>query len=255
MLDDAGVSFNSPMLYEADQEQFPIMLSDWQHYLGDTGGSMAFGQVVDEHLLHPRPGFNGPEEYFQRQIETLDALGPVTDHLGFFWHDLNRAVAGGRSAYGAREWALSGASAASRLREATGVVPVRLDVSVEGAAPLLSGTVSILSLAHNRIDKLKVEPVWTPGLGAVQPRAWWVRDLQPGEQRILHFSTQVTDRFVRERYRASAAEERMLAFRARVWQSTEWPRSAFAFKYWKALGATPPQSAVAAPAASSAEEP
>lgn len=242
MLIDAGISFNAPMFYEADQEQYKAMMQDWQRYLGHTGGSLVLGQVVDRPLLHPRPGLNGPEEYMQRHMESLEQLGPVTDHLGFFWHDLNRAVLSGRSSNGAREWALAGAASGSRLREAAGAVPVRLDVQVGGAPPLLSGTVSIRNLTHERLDKLKVEPVWTPGLGVVEPRLWWVKDLQPGELRQLTFSTQVTPRFVRERYRGDAADERMLAFKASVWQSTRWPRAAHSFSYWKS---SPPVAAVA----------
>jgi hypothetical protein len=249
MLIDAGISFNSPMFYEADQEQYPVMLGDWQHYLGHTGGSLVLGQVVDTPLLHPRKGLNGPEEYLQRHLDSLEQLGPVTDHLGFFWHDLNRAVAGGRSGHGSREWALAGATAASRLREAAGVVPVRLDISVAGAAPQISGRISIRSLSRRPLDRVRVDPVWTPGIGDITPRRWWVKDLQPGELRTLTFSTQVTERFVRERYRGRTAEERMLAFRARAWQSPEWPRSDFAFSYWKAASAT----AQAAPAAPSAQ--
>lgn len=234
MLIDAGISFNSPMFYEADQHQYPVMLYHWQRYLGRTGGSLMLGQVVDSQLLHPRAGLNGPEEYLQRTLESLERLEPATDHLGVFWHDLNRAVAGGRGAHGAREWALAGAAAASRLRETAGAVPVRLEVSAYGQAPRINGIVSVRSLAPKRIERLKVEPVWAPGLGVVEPRSWWVRDLRPGELRQLSFSAQITERFVRERYRERAADERMLAFRARVWQASSWPKAAHAFSYWKA---------------------
>jgi hypothetical protein len=109
-----------------------------------------------------------------------------------------------------------------------------LDVAVQGQAPNLSGTVTVRSLAGVRIPRLKVEPIWAPGLGPVEPRSWWVRDLQPGESRRLSFSAQVTPRFVRERFRGRSVEERQLAFRARVWQSGDWPRAAHAFSYWKA---------------------
>lgn len=234
MLIDAGISFNAPMFYEATQDQYRAMLMDWKRYLGKTGGSLVLGQVVDAPLLHVRDGFNGPEEYLQRHLESLDALGPVTDHLGFFWHDINRAVAGGRSPQGVREWALAGAAAASRLREAAGTVPVRLDVEVAGGPPFISGTVTVRSLVAENLSRLRIEPVWTPGLGQLAPRSWWIRDLRPGEARRVSFTVEVTDRFVRERYRDGAPEERMLAFRARVWQAPEWPRSAHAFCYWKA---------------------
>jgi hypothetical protein len=78
-----------------------------------------------------------------------------------------------------------------------------------------------------------VEPVWTSGLGASKPGATWVRDLQPGESRDLSFSVEVTERYVREHYRVGAPTERMLAFKARSPGDSRWPRSAFAFKYWK----------------------
>lgn len=234
MLIDAGISFNAPMFYEADQAQYRAMLADWHGYLGHTGGSLVLGQVVDSVLLHPRSGLNGVEEHVLRHLESLERLGPVTDHLGLFWHDLNRAVAGGRSAHGAREWALAGAAAASRLREAAGTVPLRLDVEARGAGGAVEGSVTLRSLAPERLDRVKVEPLWTPGLGPVEPALWWVRDLQPGETRTLTFTAQVAPRFVRERFRDRAREERMLAFRARAWQSPQWPRSAHAFSFWKA---------------------
>jgi hypothetical protein len=234
MLIDAGVSFNSPMFYEADQDQFPAMLQDWAHYLSGTGGSLALGQVVDTPLLHPRLGLNGPEEHYQRQMESLALLGPVTNQLGFFWHDINRAASGGRTASNAREWALAGASTFSRLREAAGTVPVSLDVTVGGAPPRLTATVRVSSLIKVPLEKLRLEPVWTSGLGRIQPGALWVRDLKAGEVRDISFTVELSDRYVRARYRNAAAMERMLAFKAHVPGDPAWPRSAFAFKYWKA---------------------
>lgn len=236
MLDDAGVSFNAPMFYEADQQQFPVMLSDWQHYLRRTGGELAFGQVVDQRLLHVRPGYNGPEENYRRQMETLAQLGPYTS-LGFFWHDLNRAASGGRSAEGMREWAIAGAASFSRLRESVGTVPLRLDLSLglSLTAGSLQGTLSVQNLTSNRLDRVKVESVWTPGLGSVLPRAWWLRDLMPGERRDLNFAAMVTPRYVRPLYRATAGQERMVAFKADVLDAPQWPRSAWTFKYWKAV--------------------
>jgi hypothetical protein len=69
----------------------------------------------------------------------------------------------------------------------------------------------------------------------VQPGSWWIKDLAPGEAREMTYTVQVTARFVRERFRAAAPNERMLAFRARAWQDPAWPRGSYAFSYWKAL--------------------
>jgi hypothetical protein len=234
MLIDAGISFNAPMFYEADLDQYPVMLDDWRHYLAKTGGVLVFGQCVDTKLLHPRPGLNGPEEHLQRHLEALQELGPHTDRIGFFWHDLNRAVAGGRGPEGAREWALAGASSFARLREASQAVPLSVSVTATGAAALLSGTVHVANISAGRLEKVRVENIWTPGLGIIQPRGWWVHDLQPGEARDLTFTVTLTDRFVRERFRPSAVQERMLAFKARSWRDPQWPRPDIGFTYWKA---------------------
>jgi hypothetical protein len=236
MLIDAGVSFNAPMFYEADQEQYPVMLADWQRYLGRTGGSLVFGQVVDQPLLHARPGFNGPEEHYQRQLDTLAQLGPYTEHLGFFWHDLNRAVAGGRSGEGLREWAIAGAASFSRLREAAGTVPLSLSLGLgAGLSPTaaVQGTLSVRNLTAARLERVRVDGVWTPGLGVLAPRSWWLRDLAPGESRDLTFTATLTDRYVRARYHAGPGQERMVAFKARVLDAPQWPRSAWAFQYWR----------------------
>jgi hypothetical protein len=232
MLVDAGISFNAPMFYEADAEQYPAMLSDWKAYLADTGGVLVLGQVVDSKLLHPRPGLNGPEEHLKRHLESLGELGPSVDRLGFFWHDLNRAVAGGRGAEGLREWALAGASSFARLRESVGVVPVALAVSVAGAAPKLSGCVRISNLGPTALDKVRVAEVWTPGLGSSSPGLWWVRDLKAGETRELTFTVAVTPRFVRERFK-TGKEERMVAFKAEPWDQGPVGRPDVAFVYWR----------------------
>jgi hypothetical protein len=222
------------MFYEADGDQYPAMLQDWRKYLDKTGGSLVLGQVVDTPLLHVREGLNGPEEYLQRCQESLDLLGPVTDQLGFFWHDINRAASGGRTASNAREWALTGASSFTLLRQAAHILPVSLEIQVGGAAPMLTGTVRITSLAKKTLDRVRLEPIWTSGLGRTTPGPLWIRDLEPGEVRTLSFTAEVTERYVHERFRAQARAERMLAFKARVPGDPAWPHSTFAFKYWKA---------------------
>lgn len=254
MLIDAGISFNAPMFYEATGDQFPVMMSDWQHYLAKTGGVLVLGQCVDSKLLHPRPGFNGPEEYLERHMEALDALKPYTDRIAFFWHDLNRAMAGGRGQEGTREWALAGAASFSRLRESDGVVPMSLSISAApdieaGMAPgasfpaRLGGTVRVGNLSAARLDKVRVEGVWTPGLGDFEPNGWWLRDLKPGEYRDLTYTVNLTERQVRAAYAQNGYQERMLAFKAKVWKDGAWPRPAMNFIYWKSGTPAPPDAA------------
>ncbi len=233
MLVDAGVGINAPMFYEADQDQFPIMLGDWRRYLATNGGRLVVGEVVDSRLLHPRPGLNGPEEHYLRQLETLDTLGPELQSLGFFWHDLNRAVHGGRGPEGMREWALAGAAAFSRLKEHYGVEPLGLEVeSIAPGAGGLEGRVVVRNLGTRYLARVRVAGVWTPGLGDYAPRRWVV-SLAPGQVRGLPFRVGLTPRFVPERYRAGAPRERMVAFRAEVLDHGAWTKPDVAFLYFK----------------------
>ena len=128
------------------------------------------------------------------------------------------------------------------------VANVRMEwvLQVTGTAQSISGAVRVHSLSVSNLDKFRVEPVWTPGLGVVSLSGSVLRNLAPGESRILTFTAQVTERFVRERYREGAPVERMLAFRARGIGPKRWPHAALAFKYWKEEMPVPLEAAPAA---------
>ncbi len=231
MLIDAGINFNAPMFYEADPEQYSAMLKDWQSYLKDTGGSLVFGQPVDSVLLRDRRGNNGPQEHVQRQADTLEALGPHTSRLGFFWHDIHRATVGGRGPESLREWAIAGATSFSLLREHVGVLPISLRVGepiVDGLATHVTVTVRNISAAP--IARAKVEWVWTSGVDDMEPRLSVIKNLLPGESRDLTYTATLGARAIRARYKAEAIDQRQLAFRARSLEPPS-PRPAFGFAY------------------------
>lgn len=233
MFIDAGVSFNSPMFYEVDTEQNGILLEDWKAYLAKRGGSFVFGQPVDTPLLKNTRGFNGPEEHYQRQLETIAALNPLADHVGLFWHDINRAMGGGRGPESMREWAIAGAASFSRLRENAGTVPIRADI-LEGAAetPLgITFTVRVTSLSQEKIPLLRIDGVRVPGIDQYQPSSIDVPNLKPFESRELSWMAVKGERHVKERYKDRAPDNRMLAVRARVPGSEQWKRPSFAFRY------------------------
>jgi hypothetical protein len=170
MLIDAGISFNAPMFYEANEEQFRIMLESWQDYLSRRPDSVVLGQPVDGKLLGEDGSHSGPEEHFQRQMRALQALGPVAGSLGFFWHDVSRAMVGGRSHEGAREWAAAGAAAFTRLREAQKVMPLHLEVGqVQQTARGLSFTATVENLSDSPVAWYRLEGLPMKGLESFEP--------------------------------------------------------------------------------------
>jgi hypothetical protein len=210
-----------------------VLLEDWKSYLSGQGGSFVFGEPVDSMLLKNSRGMNGPEEHYLRQVETLTALGPLAGHTGMFWHDINRAIAGGRGPNSMREWAVAGAASFARLRENAGIVPIRADI-LDGAAesPLgITFTVRNTNLTGERIPLLRVDGVRVPGITLYQPSALDVPSLKPFESREMSWMAVKGERVIRERYRAQAPDLRMLAMRARVPGSEKYRRPSFAFKY------------------------
>jgi hypothetical protein len=233
MFIDAGINFKAPMFYEVDTAQMAVLLEDWKSYLSGQGGSFVFGEPVDSMLLKNSRGMNGPEEHYLRQVETLAALNPLASHVGLFWHDINRAIAGGRGPQSMREWAIAGAASFSRLRENAGVVPIRADILEDAAeSPLgITFTVRITNLTGERIPLLRVDGVRVPGISLYQPTALDVPSLKPFESREMSWMALKVERVIKERYRAQTPDMRMLALRARVPGSEKYRRPSFAFKY------------------------
>lgn len=240
MFIDAGVSFNSPMFYEVDTEQFGILMDDWKAYLSGQGGSFVFGQPVDTVLLHNSRGLNGPEEHYQRQVDTLGLLGPLADHVGFFWHDINRAFTGGRGPDSMREWAIAGAASFSRLRESAGTVPMRAEILDGTETPLgITFTVRVTNLTNTRLSLLRLDGVRVPGIDQYQPSSIDIPGLKPFEARELSWMAIKGQREVKERYKDSAPDLRMLALRCRMPNNAEWKRPSFAFRYVGSRGPAP----------------
>jgi hypothetical protein len=233
MFIDAGVSFNTPMFYQVNSDQFRILLEDWKNYVNGMGGTYVFGQPVDTPLLANDRGLNGPEELYQRQVDTINTLFPLADHVGLFFHDINRAMGGGRGPESMREWAIAGAAAFSRLRESAGTVPIRAEI-LEGAAetPLgITFSVRITNLTKEKIPLLRLDGVRVSGIVDYQPSSLDVPRLKPFEIRELNWVATKGPRIVKARFQGITPDNRMLAVRARVLGSDEWKRPSFAFKY------------------------
>lgn len=236
MLIDAGISFNAPMFYEANDRQYPAMLKSWKDYLAHGDDSLVLGQPVDGRLLGEAPGISGPEKHFQRQMEALSLLGPLTTSLGFFWHDIGRAMSGGRSHFTAREWAVAGAASFTRLREEQKVLPVRMELGgTTGTARGVSFTVTVQNVSDKPLAYFRLEGLPVRGVAAYLPATKEGGPLKPGEKVSLSWAATWGDALGRPRPR------RMLAVRASLPpESSPYPAVSFTYVPYQAAPPAPP---------------
>jgi 23S rRNA (uracil1939-C5)-methyltransferase len=136
MFIDAGVNFNQIMLYEGTREHIDAMKQQWPEYLARDNGMYAMGEMVDFNWVQKNLNPPGPQELYNREIETFRNWFPVNANLGMFWHDLYRIVWGIRGPYSSMEWAISGGKAFSVLQQAEGLSPVDVNLWAPTEAPV-----------------------------------------------------------------------------------------------------------------------
>jgi hypothetical protein len=208
MLIDAGLSFNAPMFYHANEDQFPQILNQWKRYLGEGNGTFILGQPVDSKLLVTRVGRPGPEEHYKRQMKSLKIADPQKHQLGFFWHDMDRAVGG--SGYSTREWAISAAATFSGLRERQGVQPLRLEILNPKMTPLgVRFKVRATNLGDRAMSKVRIRGLPMPGIGEYKNHKKDIYNLAPGKSRIFKWEATWSER----KLRSGKADMRMIALR------------------------------------------
>jgi hypothetical protein len=230
MFYDAGVSFSAPMFYEVAERSYPFMLKDWGNYLDRAASpaSLVLGQPVDGRLLGEEPGRLGPMLQDQRQRMALQALGQRAQ-LGMFWHDLNRALTGGRSQATAREWALAGACSFAALREAQGTIPCHVSLSLTAQAEhSLWLALRVENRGDHPLHGLALVAQMAPGVEAYQPAAWDLPDMASGA--CLTLSAQVSLSAVLPQDRPV-----MLCVRA---HSPDMARDDMAMAWWPGKGAS-----------------
>lgn len=185
MMMDAGIGFNAPMFYSIAKPDFPNMLSDWAAYLKQAEPSLVVGECVDWNLLGRTTSPSGPQEHFDRQVQTVKRFFPLAKHLGLFWHDVARAHFGARGPYGAWEWALAGAASFSRLKAEAGRLSYRLTL-IPPEKLRLGETgeirVEIANATSNSLNAVSVELLPLPRLEIQSPAIKTIRDLGPGQR-------------------------------------------------------------------------
>ena len=132
---DAGISYNHIMLYEGDRGTLQSMKKQWPEYLSRGNGMYAPGEMVDFNWVQKSLDPPGPEELYDREVETMQNWFPVNSSLGMFWHDLYRLVWGIRGPYSSMEWLIAGGKAFTVLRQAEGLSPIEVHLLVPKTVP------------------------------------------------------------------------------------------------------------------------
>jgi hypothetical protein len=135
MFVDAGVNYNHIMLYEGDRGTLESMNRQWPNYLDRDNGMYAMGEMVDFNWVQKSLNPPGPEELYNREVDTFENWFSVNARLGMFWHDLYRIIYGIRGPYSAMEWVIAGGKAFTIMKNDEGVLPIKVSLSVPKEIP------------------------------------------------------------------------------------------------------------------------
>lgn len=135
MFVDAGISYNHIMLYEGDHNTMESMKRQWPDYLARSNGMYAMGEMVDFNMVQKSLDPPGPEELYDRQVDTFHTWFPVNANVGMFWHDLYRLMYGFRGPYSTMEWVVAGGKSFSVLQRAQGLTPLEVNLKAPRYIP------------------------------------------------------------------------------------------------------------------------
>lgn len=202
MFTDAGIAFDAVMLYEANQSQFRQVLIDWKGYVASQQVNIIVGQTVDVKLLDS-PFLIPPEELVRRTLIGTKkiAFGGLTD--GVFWHDVSRALWGRKGVYSEKEWFLTAAKCFSEFRKERGELDIILDTKIETSEKSrrnLTVKTFIENQTINRIDNISVNLIKTEGVSAFGRNKAFIKQLSPGELKIITFKVAIKPSNQRYKY-------------------------------------------------------
>ena len=131
MFADAGADIDALMLYEANREQFDMLLDEWHNYIKKGEANLVLGDVVDwplhQNIMNPP----GPEEFYNRLIQATKRIYNNSNADAIFIHDLARALWGRIKPYSTEEWMISGAAAISEMRRLNGILPLTAEINLD----------------------------------------------------------------------------------------------------------------------------
>jgi hypothetical protein len=183
MFNDAGVTYDAVMLYEANQMQFRAVLTDWKQYLKSRQVNVMCGNSVDVTLLDSNT-LTPPEELIRRNsLGTKQLLfGGMTD--GLFWHDLSRALWGRKGEFSTKEWCLTGAVSFSRYKADKGLKPVSVKITAPESSPIgvpFTAKVRVENISLDPIKNVTVSIEKVEGIRELKEQNFTAEQINPGE--------------------------------------------------------------------------
>ncbi|MDO8734330.1 MAG: hypothetical protein Q7K21_04135 [Elusimicrobiota bacterium] len=130
MFSDAGMDIDALMLYEANRQQFDMLLDDWHNYIKKGQANLVLGNVVDwplhQKILNPP----GPEEFYNRLIDATKKIYNDGTADAIFIHDLARALWGRIKPYSSKEWMLAAGAAITEMRRLNGLLLMTAEIDL-----------------------------------------------------------------------------------------------------------------------------
>lgn len=103
MMNDAGVDYDALMFYEADKEQYNVMMKGWHGYAHRGDVQLVPGDIFDWGLHQKDPA--GPAEFGRRMRAAIDGVYADGPARAVFFHDMARLLWGRLGPWGTRGWA------------------------------------------------------------------------------------------------------------------------------------------------------
>jgi len=189
MFSDAGMDIDALMLYEANRQQFDILLDDWHNYIKKGQANLVSGNIVDwplhQRIINPP----GPEEFYNRLIDATKKIynDGATDAM--FIHDLARALWGRIKPYSSKEWMLSAGAAITEMRRLNGLLPITVEINIPAKLKLKEEFLIPLvlkNISNKKQKNITIKPYLIGGeiTGDNQKT---ISELLPNQSQILNF--------------------------------------------------------------------
>ncbi|HAX61586.1 MAG TPA: hypothetical protein DCX95_03365 [Elusimicrobia bacterium] len=189
MFSDAGMDIDALMLYEANRQQFDMLLDDWHNYIKKDQANLVLGNVVDwplhQKILNPP----GPEEFYNRLIDSTKKIYNNGTADAIFIHDLARALWGRIKPYPSKEWLLAGASAITEMRRLNGLLPITAEINLPAKLKLkeeFSIPLVLKNISNKKQKNIIIKPYLIGGeiLGENEKI---IIELLPGQIQTINF--------------------------------------------------------------------
>ncbi len=189
MFSDAGMDIDALMLYEANRQQFDILLDDWHNYVKKGQANLALGNVVDwplhQKILNPP----GPEEFYNRLIDATKKIYNDGTADAMFIHDLARALWGRIKPYSSKEWMLASGAAITEMRRLNGLLPMTAEINLPEKLKLkeeFSIPLVLKNISNKKQKNITIKPYLIGGeiLGEKEKI---IIELLPGQIQTVNF--------------------------------------------------------------------